>query len=204
MVSTPGPTSRRRQLPAVPAGPEWHNTAASATPCATLREPPPPFPALSLSTPHGMGSYRADHTAAPPCCSGLWGGGGGLSISIDTSTQLDSVVLYGRSRRPCLARASGCVPLQDCCTLVGVLPTGHLRVAFFVTYRYLWSSRPLTSHFFLRFCADRLLCARALAQASSGRGGGAEVVGGWRAFKTGGCLEQGVGLCPGRCGNVGG
>ena len=67
MVSTPGPTSRRRQLPAVPAGPEWHNTAASATPCATLREPPPPFPALSLSTPHGMGSYRADHTAAPPC-----------------------------------------------------------------------------------------------------------------------------------------
>ena len=67
MVSTPGPTSRRRQLPAVPAGPEWHNTAASATPCATLREPPPPFPALSLSTPHGMGSYRADHTAGPPC-----------------------------------------------------------------------------------------------------------------------------------------
>ena len=67
MVSTPGPTSRRRQLPAVPAGPEWHNTAASATPCATLREPPPPFPALSLSTPHGMGSCRADHTAGPPC-----------------------------------------------------------------------------------------------------------------------------------------
>ena len=67
MVSTPGPTSRRRQLPAVPAGPEWHNTAASATPCATLREPPPPFPALSLSTPHGMGSYRDDHTAGPPC-----------------------------------------------------------------------------------------------------------------------------------------
>ena len=67
MVLTPGPTSRRRQLPAVPAGPEWHNTVASATPCATLREPPPPFPALSLSTPHGMGSYRADHTAAPPC-----------------------------------------------------------------------------------------------------------------------------------------
>ena len=56
MVSTPGPTSRRRQLPAVPAGPEWHNTAASATPCATLREPPPPFPALLLSTPHGMGT----------------------------------------------------------------------------------------------------------------------------------------------------
>ena len=67
MVSTPGPTSRRRQLPAVPAGPEWHNTAASATPCATLCEPPPPFPALSLSTPHGMGSYRADDTAGPPC-----------------------------------------------------------------------------------------------------------------------------------------
>ena len=67
MVSTPGPTSRRRQLPVVPAGPEWHNTAASATPCATLRETPPPFPALSLSTPHGMGSYRTDHTAGPPC-----------------------------------------------------------------------------------------------------------------------------------------
>ena len=44
MVSMPGPTSRRRQSPAVPAGPEWHNTAASATPCVTLRESPRPFP----------------------------------------------------------------------------------------------------------------------------------------------------------------
>ena len=44
MVSTPGPISRRRQLPAVPAGPEWHNTAASATPCATLRDRLPPSP----------------------------------------------------------------------------------------------------------------------------------------------------------------
>ena len=86
MVSTPGPTSRRRQLPAVPAGPEWHNTAASATPCATLREPPSPFPALLLSTPHGIGSYRADHTAGAPCrslctqgpqCIQCVGGGGG-------------------------------------------------------------------------------------------------------------------------------
>ena len=42
MVSMLGPTSRRRQLPVIPAGPEWHNTAASATPCATLRNPPPP------------------------------------------------------------------------------------------------------------------------------------------------------------------
>ena len=40
MVSTPGLNSRRRQLLAVPARPEWHNTAASATPCATLRDPP--------------------------------------------------------------------------------------------------------------------------------------------------------------------
>ena len=29
--------------------------------------PPPPLPALTLSTPHGLGSYRADHTAGPPC-----------------------------------------------------------------------------------------------------------------------------------------
>ena len=67
MVSTPGPTSRRRQLPAVPAGAEWHNNAASATPCAMLREPPPPFPRTVMCTPHGMGSYRADHTSGPPC-----------------------------------------------------------------------------------------------------------------------------------------
>ena len=61
-----GPTSRRRQLPAVPPGLGWHNTAASATPFATLREPPPPFPALSPSMPHGMGRYGADHAAGPP------------------------------------------------------------------------------------------------------------------------------------------
>ena len=44
----------------------------------------------------------------------------------------------------------------------------HSRVVFVlhssVTGRYLWSSRPLTSHFF------RLLCARALDQASCGSG----------------------------------
>ena len=51
----------------VPAGPGWHNTAASATPCATLREPPPPpGPALSPSMPHGMGRYGADRTAGSP------------------------------------------------------------------------------------------------------------------------------------------
>ena len=44
MVSTPGPTSHRRQLPAVLARPGWHNTTASATPWATLRLPPPPSP----------------------------------------------------------------------------------------------------------------------------------------------------------------
>ena len=67
----------QRQVPP-PAGgscprsrPGQSGTAASATPCATLREPPPPFPALSLSTPHGMGSYRADHAGGTPCRS-LW------------------------------------------------------------------------------------------------------------------------------------
>ena len=95
-------------------------------------------------------------------------GGGGLSISVDFSTHMNSVVLYGRSRSPCLARADGCVPLQGCCTLVGVQHTGCLPVAFFVTDWHLRSSRPLTSHFFLCFCADRLLCSLALAQASSG------------------------------------
>ena len=49
MVSTPGPASRRRQLPRVPAGRGWHNTAASATPCATLREPPPPPPPRTVT-----------------------------------------------------------------------------------------------------------------------------------------------------------
>ena len=67
MVSTQGPTVRWRLLPAVPVGTEWHNTAASATPCASLREPPPPFPVMSLSTPHGIGRYRANHTARPRC-----------------------------------------------------------------------------------------------------------------------------------------
>ena len=52
---------------------------------------------------------------------------------------------------------------------VGVTPTGCLRVALFVTERYLWSFRPLTSHFLPALCADRLLWARAIA--SSGGGG---------------------------------
>ena len=51
------------------------------------------------------------------------------------------------SRGLCLARASGCVPLHDSCTLVGVPPAGCLGVALFVTERYRWSFRPLTSHF---------------------------------------------------------
>ena len=56
-------------------------------------------------------------------------------------------MIYGRSRGQCLARASGCILLHNSCTLVGVPPTGCLRVALFVTERYLWSFRPLTSHF---------------------------------------------------------
>ena len=69
-----------------------------------------------------------------------------------------------------LSESIRCIPLHGSCLLVGVPPTGCLRVALFVTERYLWSSRPLTSHFLpaLFFCADRLLCARAIAQASSG------------------------------------
>ena len=56
-------------------------------------------------------------------------------------------MIYGRSRGLCLARASDCVPLHGSCTLVGVPPTGCLRVALFVAERYLWSFRPLTSHY---------------------------------------------------------
>ena len=81
---------------------------------------------------------------------------------------LELMMIYGRSRGLCLARASGCIPLQGCCLLVGVQPTGCLRVALFVTERYLWSFTPLTSHFLPALCADCPLCARAIAQASSG------------------------------------
>ena len=107
-------------------------------------------------------------------CGASGPGGGDLSISVDIFRHMNSVVLCGRSRGPCLARADGCVPLQGCCQLVDVLPTCCLRVAFFVTERYLWPSRPLSlrSHFFPCFCADRLLCAPVLAQTSSGKWGG--------------------------------
>ena len=44
-------------------------------------------------------------------------GGGGTCISIDIP---ELKMIYGRSRGLCLARASGCVPLHDSCTLVGV------------------------------------------------------------------------------------
>ena len=76
---------------------------------------------------------RGHPSPAPPAQVPHLGGGGG--------------VIYGRSRGLCLARASGCVPLHDSCTLVGVPPAGCLRVALFVTERYLWSFRPLTSHY---------------------------------------------------------
>ena len=59
----------------------------------------------------------------------------------------EPMMIYGRSRGLCLARASGCIPLHGSCTLVGVPPAGCLRVALFVTERYLWSFRPLTSHY---------------------------------------------------------
>ena len=92
-------------------------------------------------------------------------GGGVLCISRDISTCTKSIALYGRSRSPCLARAAGCVPLQGCCLLVSVPPAGCLRVALFVTERYRWSFRPLRSPLSsCAFCADRLLCARAIAQ----------------------------------------
>ena len=46
-----------------------------------------------------------------------------------------------------LSESIRCIPLHSPCTLVGVPLTGCLRVALFVTKRYLWSFRPLTSHF---------------------------------------------------------
>ena len=46
-----------------------------------------------------------------------------------------------------LSESIRCIPLHSSCLLVGVPPAGCLRVALFVTERYLWSSRPLTSHF---------------------------------------------------------
>ena len=92
------------------------------------------------------------------------GGGGCLSMSIHSSTRVGSMALSGRSRGPpiahrCRAAANGLV--------------AYPRVVFalhsVVTERYRWSCRPLTSHFSSRaVCADRLLCARAIAQASAG------------------------------------
>ena len=46
---------------------------------------------------------------------GRHGGGGGLCISSNISTYMNSMALYSRSRSPCLARAASCVPLQGCC-----------------------------------------------------------------------------------------
>ena len=74
------------------------------------------------------------------------------------------MVFCGRSRGPCLATATQCVLLQGCCELVGVQPTGCLRVALLVRERSLWSFTPLTSHFpscglcrspFVRTCHSR-------------------------------------------------
>ena len=62
------------------------------------------------------------------------------------------VPLAGGLRRPAALHCSACRwPVH-----------WHLHVPL-VTQRDLWSCRPVTS-FFLRFCADRLLCPRATAQ----------------------------------------
>ena len=92
---------------------------------------------------------------------GGWGGGGGHrpggrgSLHFHCFHHIPELkMIYGRSRGLCLARASGCIPLHCSCTLVGVPPAGCLRppagclrAALFVTERYLWSFRPLTSRF---------------------------------------------------------
>ena len=62
------------------------------------------------------------------------------------------------------------VPLHNRCPFACSVdcPQASSRLIF-VTERYLWSYRPLTSQFsFCTFCADRLLCARAIAQSSFG------------------------------------
>ena len=51
--------------------------------------------------------------------------GRGPAFSSHISTYMNSKALYGRSRSPCLARATDSVPLQGCCLLVGV-PTHGL------------------------------------------------------------------------------
>ena len=52
----------QEQLPAVPAGPEQHNTAASAMPCRAAHVPPPP-PARSLPKAARLRQSQAGHTA---------------------------------------------------------------------------------------------------------------------------------------------
>ena len=144
----------------------WH--ASHTEPCVqTCVDWCHDFPILSEHSPRRDPSQPVP-VGPPPR------GGGSLRISSNISTYMNSMALYGISRSPCLARAASCVPLQGCCLLVGVPPTGCLRVALFVTERYLWSFRPLTSHFLPALCACHLLCARAIAQASSGGGGGGQ------------------------------
>jgi len=99
---------------------------------------------LSVGRPHGV--VCTDDVSSPfertggPAASPPPGGGLG-------STCVNSVALYGSFRCPCSARATRCGPLQGRCQLVGAPPAGCVRVASFVTERYLWSSRPLTGHF---------------------------------------------------------
>ena len=65
---------------------------------------------------------------------GLWPRGRGHSLCHNMTSCLyvmNSHVLYGRSNGRCMAMVQlHCISLQCCCSFVGVLPAGHLDVAF--------------------------------------------------------------------------
>ena len=171
---------------AASTGPVWQSTAEFAYRWKCRPPPPPPVPQPPIlgAPPPPCNSHTlvqatvgAGTVLIWDFCVAITRGRGGTDEPNFFLRFMLSALLYtraiaqssfpGRSRSPCLARAACCAPLQSCCFLVGVLPTGHLCVPLFVTERYLWSFRPLTSHFLPVLCADHLLCARAIAQASS-------------------------------------